>query len=90
MARRQLEAAVSALTKAGWRARGVVRAGQPLPELLAAIRAERADLLALGARGAGAVRHFLLGSVVARPSRCWWFADRVIASGGRPSGAVAD
>jgi len=64
VARRQLEAAVSALAKAGWRARGVVRAGQPLPELLAAIRAERADLLALGARGAGAVRHFLLGSVV--------------------------
>jgi nucleotide-binding universal stress UspA family protein len=31
--------------------------------LLAAIRAERADLLVLGARGAGAVRHFLLGSV---------------------------
>jgi nucleotide-binding universal stress UspA family protein len=64
MAWRQLEAAVSALTKAGWRARGVVRGGRPLPELLAAVRAERADLLVLGARGAGAVRHFLLGSVV--------------------------
>lgn len=64
MARRRLEAAVSALTKAGWRARGVVRGGRPLPELLAAVRAERADLLVLGARGAGAVRHFLLGSVV--------------------------
>jgi nucleotide-binding universal stress UspA family protein len=64
MARRQLEAAVGVLTKAGWRARGVVRAGPPLPELLAAARAERADLLVLGARGAGAVRHFLLGSVV--------------------------
>ena len=64
MARRQLEAAVSALAKAGWRARGVVRAGPALPELLGAVRAERADLLVLGARGAGAVRHFLLGSVV--------------------------
>ena len=64
MARRQLEAAVGVLAKAGWRARGVVRAGPPLPELLAAVRAERADLLVLGARGAGAVRHFLLGSVV--------------------------
>src|SRR5712671_6346922 len=52
-----------ALAKAGWRARGVVRAGPPLPELLAAVRTERADLLVLGARGAGAVRHFLLGSV---------------------------
>ena len=64
MAQRQLDAAVGALAKAGWRARGVVRAGSPLPELLAAVRAERADLLVLGARGAGAVRHFLLGSVV--------------------------
>ena len=64
MARRQLEAAVGALAKAGWRARGVVRAGLALPELLTAVRAERADLLVLGARGAGAVRHFLLGSVV--------------------------
>ena len=64
MAQRQLDAAVGALAKAGWRSRGVVRAGPPLPELLAAARAERADLLVLGARGAGAVRHFLLGSVV--------------------------
>lgn len=64
MARRQLDAAVGTLAKAGWRARGVVRAGPALPELLAAVRAERADLLVLGARGAGAVRHFLLGSVV--------------------------
>src|SRR6266853_1962938 len=63
VAQRQLDAAVSALAKAGWRARGVVRAGLPLQELLAAIRAERADLLVLGARGAGAVKHFLLGSV---------------------------
>lgn len=64
MAQRQLDAAVGTLAKAGWRARGVVRAGPALPELLAAVRAERADLLVLGARGAGAVRHFLLGSVV--------------------------
>src|SRR5258708_34419286 len=59
IARRQLEAAVSALAKAGWRARGVVRAGLPLPELLAPIRAEGADVLALVARGAGAVRDVL-------------------------------
>ena len=64
MAQRQLDVAVGTLAKAGWRARGVVRAGPALPELLAAVRAERADLLVLGARGAGAVRHFLLGSVV--------------------------
>ena len=40
-----------------------MRSGVPLAELLAAVRAERADVLALGARGAGAVTHFLLGSV---------------------------
>jgi nucleotide-binding universal stress UspA family protein len=62
-ARRQVEAAAAALERAGWRARGVVRTGVPLAELLAAVRAAQADLLVLGARGAGAVTHFLLGSV---------------------------
>jgi len=62
-ARRQVEAVAATLARAGWRARGVVRTGGPLAELLAAIRAERADVLVLGARGAGAVTHFLLGSV---------------------------
>jgi len=62
-ARRQVEAVAATLARAGWRARGVVRSGVPLAELLAAIRTERADVLALGARGAGAVTHFLLGSV---------------------------
>ena len=62
-ARRQVEAVAAILARAGWRARGVVRSGVPLAELLAAVRAERADVLALGARGAGAVTHFLLGSV---------------------------
>jgi nucleotide-binding universal stress UspA family protein len=62
-ARRQVEAVAATLAGAGWRARGVVRSGVPLAELLAAVRAERADVLALGARGAGAVTHFLLSSV---------------------------
>ncbi|HSL50254.1 MAG TPA: universal stress protein [Candidatus Deferrimicrobiaceae bacterium] len=62
-ARRQVEATAAALAQAGWRARAVVRTGVPLAELLAAVRAERADVLVLGARGAGAVTHFLLGSV---------------------------
>ena len=62
-ARRQVEAVAAILARAGWRARGVVRTGVPLAELLAAVRAERADVLALGSRGAGAVTHFLLGSV---------------------------
>ncbi len=62
-ARRQVEAVASALARAGWRARGVVRTGVPIAQLLAVVRAERADVLALGARGAGALTHFLLGSV---------------------------
>jgi nucleotide-binding universal stress UspA family protein len=62
-ARRRVEAASATLAKAGWRVRGVVRSGVPLAELLAAVHAERADVLVLGARGAGAVTHFLLGSV---------------------------
>ncbi len=62
LARRHVEAAATKLAGSGWRARGVVRTGQPLAELLAAVRAARADVLVLGARGAGAVTHFLLGS----------------------------
>jgi nucleotide-binding universal stress UspA family protein len=62
-ARRQVETAAATLVGAGWRARAVVRSGVPLAELLATVRAERADVLVLGARGAGAVTHFLLGSV---------------------------
>jgi nucleotide-binding universal stress UspA family protein len=63
VARRQVGAVAATLARAGWRAHGVVRTGLPVPQLLAAVRAERADLLALGARGSGALRHFLLGSV---------------------------
>jgi nucleotide-binding universal stress UspA family protein len=63
VAQRQVDGAAALLGKAGWRARGVVRIGLPLRELLAAVRAERADILVVGARGAGAVTHFLLGSV---------------------------
>ncbi|MEX2221244.1 MAG: universal stress protein [Candidatus Rokuibacteriota bacterium] len=62
-ARRQVVAAAAALAPSSWRARGMVRTGLPLAGLLAAVRAERADVLVLGARGAGAVTHFLLGSV---------------------------
>ena len=63
LARRQVEAAATKLEPSGWRARGVVRTGQPLAELLRAVRSARADVLVLGARGAGAVTHFLLGSI---------------------------
>jgi nucleotide-binding universal stress UspA family protein len=62
-ARREVEAAVLRLRRAGWRARGMVRVGVPLPELLRAVRQEGAGMLALGARGAGGAVRLLLGSV---------------------------
>jgi nucleotide-binding universal stress UspA family protein len=62
-ARRSVEAAMAELTRSGWHARGDVRAGVPLAELLAAVKTARGDLLVLGARGAGGMKRFLLGSV---------------------------
>ena len=62
-ARGDVERAAQRLRRSGWRVRGEVRSGVPLSELLAAIRAARADLLVLGARGVGGVERFLLGSV---------------------------
>ena len=62
-ARREVEAAVARLRRAGWRARGTVRVGVPLTELLRTVREERAGMLALGARGAGGAARLLLGSV---------------------------
>lgn len=62
-ARREVEAAAARLRRAGWRAGAAVRVGVPLPELLRAARKERADCLVLGARGAGGVSRFLLGTV---------------------------
>jgi nucleotide-binding universal stress UspA family protein len=62
-AQRQVEAAAATLRRGGWRVHGLIRTGLPLAGLLAAVRAARADVLVVGARGTGAVTHFLLGSV---------------------------
>lgn len=64
LARRALDAAVARLKRAGWRATGEVRSGIPVDGLLDAVKALRADTLALGARGAGGrTSRALLGSV---------------------------
>jgi nucleotide-binding universal stress UspA family protein len=62
-ARRHVASAVRRLEQSGWRARGEVREGEPVPQLLRAVKANRADLIVVGARGVGRVERFLLGSV---------------------------
>ncbi len=62
-ARRQANAAVAELERAGWRARAMVRLGQPLTELVDAVAETGATLLVLGARGVGGIERVLLGSV---------------------------
>ena len=64
-ARRDLRRAVRTLRKSGWRVRATIRTGIPLRELRAAVTAARADVVVVGARGAGPVRRMLLGSVAA-------------------------
>jgi nucleotide-binding universal stress UspA family protein len=62
-ARREVAGAAVLLKRAGWRARGIVREGVPLVELLREAATFRADLLVVGARGTGGVARLLLGSV---------------------------
>jgi nucleotide-binding universal stress UspA family protein len=62
-AQRDVDAGARLLRRAGWRARGEVRRGVPLHELLRAARAARADVLVVGARGVSGVTRLLLGSV---------------------------
>jgi nucleotide-binding universal stress UspA family protein len=61
--RREAESAASELRAAGWKVNTVARKGSPLDELLGAAKSARAQLLAVGARGHGALERLLLGSV---------------------------
>jgi nucleotide-binding universal stress UspA family protein len=58
-----LEAAAARLKSIGWNTETEVRSGSPLPTLLSAAHAHRADVLVVGAREAGGVKRALLGSV---------------------------
>lgn len=62
-ASRETESAAAELRRAGWTVDVVLRTGAPLHELLAATKAARAHLLAVGARGHGRLETLLLGSV---------------------------
>lgn len=62
-ARREIDAATAELKRAGWKTSVVIRRGAALRELLDATEKARAQLLAVGARGHGAVERLLLGSV---------------------------
>jgi nucleotide-binding universal stress UspA family protein len=63
MAKREVSTAARRLTRAGWAVEKVVLRGIPLPELLRTASKKRADMMIVGARGAGGLKRLLLGSV---------------------------
>ena len=58
-----LQRAAAELKRIGWRPRTMLVHGEPLRDLLGAVAASQAQLLAVGARGTSGVRYLLLGSV---------------------------
>ena len=62
-AKQALSRSAAVLRRRGWRTRALVLHGEPLRDLLGAVTSARAQLLIVGAKGTGVVRHLLLGSV---------------------------
>ena len=62
-ASKELNRAAARLKERGWDTRTSVTTGEPLNDLLGAVKAARAHLLVVGAKGTSRVRHLLLGSV---------------------------
>jgi nucleotide-binding universal stress UspA family protein len=58
-----LNRAATELERSGWRTRTQLRTGEPLRELMVAVRTVDPQLLVVGARGTSGVRQLLLGSV---------------------------
>ncbi len=64
-----VEETVAQLRQRGMTARPEMRIGNPAEEILVCAEETHADLIALGAKGVGKVRRFLLGSVAQRVAR---------------------
>lgn len=62
-ASKELKRAATRLNARGWDARTTLTTGEPLKDLLQAVKAARAHLLVIGAKGTSRVRNLLLGSV---------------------------
>ena len=62
-ATKELNRAAARLKAKGWDARTALTTGEPLNDLMGAVKASRAHLLVVGAKGTSGVRHLLLGSV---------------------------
>jgi len=62
-AKQALSRSAAGLRRRGWRTRALVLHGEPLRDLLGAVTTARAQVLIIGAKGTGVVRHLLLGSV---------------------------
>lgn len=60
---KELTRAAARLKGQGWKTRTALTTGEPLNDLLAAVKSARAHLLVVGAKGTSRVRHLLLGSV---------------------------